>query len=52
MSFDSLLKGEYGDTRLRPALSNEWGRRAQESDTGVESTDTIEFISFDKVPLD
>ena len=35
MSFDSLLKGEYCDTILRPALINEWGKRAQESDTGL-----------------
>ena len=51
MSVDSLLKGEYGVTRLRPVLSNEWGRRAQGNDTEVEYTNMIEFISFDKVPL-
>ena len=33
-----------------PALSNEWGRLAQGNYSGVESTDTIEFIPHTDVP--
>ena len=49
-TLDNLLKGNHGKTRWAPALSNEWGRLAQGNDLGVESTDTIDFISFDQVP--
>ena len=41
-----------GKNRWTPALSNEWGRLAQGSHTGVESTDTIDFIQYSSVPTD
>ena len=51
-SLDSLLQGPNGDTRWNPALSNEWGCLAQGNDAGVESTNTIDFISKQSVPTD
>ena len=52
LSIDALLKGEHGETRWNPALSNEWGRLAQGNYNGVKSTDTIDFIPFTLVPKD
>ena len=51
-SLDNLLKGKHGKTRWTPALSNEWGRLAQGNDSGVEFTNTIDFIPFLQVPQD
>lgn len=50
LSLDKLLNGEHGNLRWSPALSNEWGRLAQGNDRGVESTNTIDFITFTEVP--
>ena len=52
LSIDTLLHGSDGKSRWKPALSNEWGRLAQGNYTGVESTDTIEFIQHTCVPTD
>ena len=49
-SLEDLISGEYGKTKWTPALSKEWGRLASGNDTGVESTDTMRFLSFDNVP--
>ena len=51
-SLDKLLNGKDSETKWFPALSNEWGRLAQGNDSGVESTNTIEFISYSEVPAD
>ena len=49
-SIGKLIKGPDAQTKWLPALSNEWGRLAKGNDKGVAHTDTIRFISFDKVP--
>ena len=48
---DSLLSGKNGTIWLR-SLSNEWGRLANGNNTGVQGTDTIEFIHHHEVPKD
>ena len=52
LSIDVLLQGDDGKEKWQPALSNEWDRLAQGNKTGVESTDTIEFINHARVPTD
>ena len=49
-SLDKLLAGEHGNSRWNPALSNEWGRLAQGNNTGIECTNTIDFVPFSSVP--
>lgn len=50
ISLDIFIQSEHAMTSWLPALSSEWGRLAQGNNSGVESTDTIKFISFDQVP--
>ena len=47
-----MINGPDADTTWIPTLSNEWGRLAQGNDSNIQSTDTIEFISYDEVPTD
>ena len=49
-TLDNLLASDDGPTKWIPALSNEWSRLAQGNFSGVESTDTIDFISLSQVP--
>ena len=51
-TLDNLLNGSHGKSRWSPAMSNEWGRLAQGNNNEVESTDTIDFIHHNEVPLD
>ena len=51
-TIDALINGPDATTKWLPALSNEWGRLAQGNDTGVEATDTIQFVAFSDVPID
>ena len=48
-TLDSLRSSHNGD-RWEVALSNEWGCLAQGNTHGVTSTDTIDFIHFNRVP--
>ena len=52
LSIDALLHRPDGKSRWSPVLSNERGCLAQGNHTGVESTDTIEFIQHACVPTD
>ena len=47
---DVLFSGEDSTSRWMPALSNEWRRLEQGYYAGVESIDTIDFISNKDVP--
>ena len=51
LSIDSLINGQEAEEKWLPALSNELGRLAQ-GNTRVQSTDTIDFIPYSKVPSD
>lgn len=44
--------GKMVRKKWKPALSNEWGRLAQDNDTGVKHTDTIQFIAKEDVPME
>ena len=50
MSVDNLLQGYHGKTRWTPEISSKWDRLAQGNAAGVESTNTVDFISYNKVP--
>ena len=51
-SLEKVINGKDSEIKWFPALSNEWGRLAQGNDKGVESTNTIKFISYSDVPAD
>ena len=50
LTIDKLVKGENSATWLQ-SLSMEFGRLAQGNKYGVQSTDTIDFISHTDVPI-
>ena len=50
-TIDTILQGSDRHIWTK-SLSNEWGRLAQGNDAGVRSTDTIDFIHKQEVPVD